>query len=70
MDGPLAWGMGKVLTTPHSKNWHSHETYTRTSDLNVYDLNIRDQVPNNIAWNLISHFYTKLTSCEWCKRVK
>jgi hypothetical protein len=28
-----AWGLGEVLTTPHHKNWHSHETYTRSSDL-------------------------------------
>jgi hypothetical protein len=25
--------LGEVLKTPHRKNWHSHESYTRASGL-------------------------------------
>ena len=35
--GPPAWGLGKVLTTPHRKNVLCYETFTqKASDLNWY----------------------------------
>ena len=51
-------GVGRVLTTPHRKNWQSRNIHThfRSVRLLWYDLNIRELVPNNIAWNLITHF--------------
>jgi len=37
MGGPIAWGLGKVSTTPHRKTRLRYETDTCASDL-WYDL--------------------------------
>jgi len=33
---PPAWGLGKVLTTPHWNIWLCYETWTLASDLDWY----------------------------------
>ena len=35
-DGPPAWGLGEVLTTPHRRNISCYEQFTKASDLDWY----------------------------------